>query len=196
MGGSRRLPSLRAALRWPAGALALLLLPAGLASCRIEVEAEEDIGLEPYVIRMLETSAAAWNRGDLDAFLSDYVAAASTTYVGGRGLVTGFEGIREVYAPAFAPGASRDSLRFEQIRVRPLPPLAGIVTARWILHDGEAITGSGPFTLVVRRVGTGWKIIHDHSSSDPAPPPAPASGPDEAAGAEPGAPEPGAASGG
>lgn len=150
-------------------ALAIVPLAAGSAGCRIEVETDEELGLEPYVNRMLEESAAAWNRGDLDAYLSDYADAPSTTYVGRRGLVTGIEGIRAVYAPAFAPGATRDSLRFEEVRVRPLPPLAGIVTARWILHDGDSIAASGPFTLVVRRLGSGWKIVHDHSSSDPVP---------------------------
>ena len=45
-----------------------------------------------------------------------------------------------------------------------------IATARWILYQGDTVTGSGPFTLVLRHTSGGWKIIHDHSSSDPAPP--------------------------
>jgi ketosteroid isomerase-like protein len=159
----------RKARAWTA-ALAIAPLVVGVAACRIEVEPDEELGLEPFVNRMLEESAAAWNRGDLEGYLSDYADAPSTTYVGRRGLVTGLEGIRAVYAPAFAPGAARDSLRFEDVRVRSLPPLAGIVTARWILHDGDEITASGPLTLVVRRLGSGWKVIHDHSSSDPAAP--------------------------
>ncbi len=151
-------------------ALAVASLALGLAACRIEVEEDQELGVEPYVLRMLEESAAAWNRGDLEGFLSDYADAPSTTYVGSRGLVTGFDGIRAVYAPAFAPGAARDSLRFEDVRVRSLPPLAAIVTARWVLHDGDTVTASGPTTLVVRRLGSGWRIVHDHSSSDPAAP--------------------------
>ncbi len=172
-------------------ALVALALPAG--ACRIEVEPDEDMSLEASMQRMLAASADAWNRGDLEAFLSDYLDAPSTTYVGSRGLVSGLEGIREAYAPSFASGARRDSLRFEDLRVRPLPPLAGIVTARWILHRGDEVTASGPFTLVVRRVGTGWKIIHDHSSSDPQPPAgdAPDGAPPEEDATDP-APEPAA----
>lgn len=153
-----------------AAALAGVVLGLGLGACRIEVQEDQELGLEPYAIRMLEESAAAWNRGDLEGFLSDYADVPTTTYVGSRGLVTGLEGIRAVYAPAFAPGAARDSLRFEDARVRSLPPLAGIVTARWVLHAGDEVTASGPTTLVVRRLGSGWKIVHDHSSSDPAVP--------------------------
>ena len=159
----------RRADAWTA-ALAGVVLALGLAACRIEVQEDEELGLEPFVVRMLEESAAAWNRGDLEGFLSDYADATTTTYVGSRGLVTGLEGIRAVYAPAFAPGAARDSLRFEDVRVRSLPPLAGIVTARWVLHAGDEVAASGPTTLVVRRLGSGWKIVHDHSSSDPSVP--------------------------
>lgn len=159
----------RRAGAWVA-ALAGAGLALGLAACRIEVQEDAELGLEPFVVRMLEESASAWNRGDLEGFLSDYADAPTTTYVGSRGLVTGLEGIRAVYAPAFAPGAARDSLRFEDVRVRSLPPLAGIVTARWVLHAGDEVTATGPTTLVVRRLGSGWKIVHDHSSSDPAVP--------------------------
>ena len=37
---------------------------------------------------MLRRSAAAWNRGDLDGFMSDYLPGDSTTYIGGRDSVT------------------------------------------------------------------------------------------------------------
>jgi len=116
---------------------------------------------------MLEESASSWNRGDIEGFLDDYLDAPTTTFVGRDGLRRGVEAIREVYAPRFAPGATRDSLRFESLRVRGLGPGYALATARWILHRGETVTASGPFTLVLRRVGGKWKIIHDHSSSDP-----------------------------
>ncbi|MDT8437190.1 MAG: SgcJ/EcaC family oxidoreductase [Gemmatimonadota bacterium] len=135
------------------------------AGCRIVVQPEEP-SLEDAVEQMLERSAAAWNEGDLEGFLSDYADSPATTYIGGGGLLEGIDAIRAVYAPAFAPGAARDSLRFEAVRTRSLAPTLGIVTARWVLHQEDSVTASGPFTLVVRRSGSGWKILHDHSSSD------------------------------
>ena len=150
-------------------AAVIVVLPMTLIGCRLSVEPEQDLSLEPYVAQMLEASAAAWNRGDLEAFLSDYQDASSTTFVGSRGILSGIDEIQGNYAARFGPGAERDSLRFESIRVRSLPPMIGIVTARWVLHEEGVTRESGPFTLVMRRTGTGWKIIHDHSSSDPAP---------------------------
>lgn len=147
----------------------VVILPTSLAGCRLAVEPDQDVSLEPFAAQMLEASAAAWNQGDLEAFLSDYQHAPSTTYVGSRGVLSGIDEIRDNYAARFEPGAQRDSLRYESVRVRSLQPMLGIVTARWVLHDQGVIRASGPTTLVMRRTGSGWKIIYDHSSADSPP---------------------------
>jgi len=116
--------------------------------------------------RQFQQSAAAWNRGDLGAFMSDYLPDSTTTFVGSGGLLHGADAIRARYAPLFGQGASRDSLRFEKFEVRLLADGLVLVTARYILHRGAETTGSGPFTLIMRQRPDGWKIIHDHSSSD------------------------------
>ena len=123
--------------------------------------------LTRHLSEQLDRSAGDWNRGDLDAFMSDYAAESTTTYVDGRRARHGFDFIRNNYAPRFAPGARRDSLHFEEVEVRPLTPTLALVTARFILQRGESTTASGPFTLVMERRSEGWKILHDHSSSDP-----------------------------
>jgi len=141
------------------------------AACTIEIEDEGDADVQGSVLRMLEESAGAWNRGELAGFMDDYLESANTTYIGSTGLLNGYESIRARYAPLFEPEATRDSLRFEDVRVRRLAAIEAIATARWILYQGDTITSSGPFTLVLRHTSGGWKIIHDHSSSDPVPPP-------------------------
>ena len=151
--------------------LALLAAASSVSGCRFEVEDEGDSDVPVAVERMLAESAAAWNQGDLEGFMDDYLESESTTYIGGEGLLTGYESIHAHYAPRFEPGATRDSLRFEEVRVRRMAAVEAIATARWVLFRGDAITGSGLFTLVLRHTSRGWKIIHDHSSSDPSPPP-------------------------
>jgi beta-aspartyl-peptidase (threonine type) len=123
--------------------------------------------LTRLVTAQLERAADDWNRGDLDAFLSDYAPESTTTFVDGRRSRSGIDFIRGVYAPRFSAGARRDSLHFEEIEVRPLSATLGLVTARYILQRGGEISASGPFTLVMERRPEGWKILHDHSSSDP-----------------------------
>lgn len=157
-------------------ALLAILVPltVALAGCRIEradnpelrdARSEED--LRSRVRSMLEASADGWNAGELDAFMAVYADSPETTYVGGSGLRVGYDAIRDRYAPLFRPGADRDSLRFEDVRVRSLGPDVAVGIARYVLRDSAEVTGAGPFTLVLRRVGDDWRIVHDHSSSDP-----------------------------
>lgn len=113
---------------------------------------------------MLERSARAWNRGDLDTFVDDYVDADRTTFVGRRGVLHGRAAIRAVYAPRFAPGGVRDSLSFEQLEVDSLAPGVAHVLAYYVLSRGDSTVARGPTSLVMLRVNGRWRIVHDHSS--------------------------------
>jgi ketosteroid isomerase-like protein len=149
-----------------------LLLLALLVACRpagqpASTSSIDRAALTRQLSAQLDRSAGDWNRGDLDAFMSDYAAESTTTYVDGHRARHGFDFIRNNYAPRFAPGARRDSLHFEELEVRPLSPTLALLTARFILQRGDSTTASGPFTLVMEHRSDGWKILHDHSSSDP-----------------------------
>lgn len=180
-------------------AAALLVLPVLLGACKIEParmaelerasEAAQDSALEVQIRAALAESAAAWNRGDLDAFLSLYRDSPGTTFVAEGGIRRGLDEIRTHYAPRFRPGADRDSLRFDDLEARRLADDVAVVTARWILHRDGEVTGSGPFTLLLEKVEGIWWIVHDHSSSDPAAE-ALEAGPDEADGTVRGAGDP------
>ncbi|HEY2066050.1 MAG TPA: DUF4440 domain-containing protein [Gemmatimonadaceae bacterium] len=120
------------------------------------------------IVSMLALSAQSWNRGDLDAFVDDYVASDATTYIGSRGVLRGPAAIRQAYAPRFAAGAARDSLSFDLLDVDPVGPDALNVIATYILtrHVGgrDSVIAKGPTSLLVRRVDGRWRIAHDHSS--------------------------------
>lgn len=116
--------------------------------------------------QQLMRSAQAWNRGDLDAFMSDYAPDSLPTFVAGGHLHRGFDWIRNRYAPSFAPGAARDSLRFEEFDVRPITDGFALVTARYVLYSNGRTSASGPFTLLMQQRPEGWRILHDHTSSD------------------------------
>jgi uncharacterized protein (TIGR02246 family) len=150
------------------------LLAIALAACRpggrpatAPSPDADQVGLTRQMVVQLERAASDWNRGDLEGFLSDYAPESTTTFIDGRRARHGFDFIRDNYAPRFAPGARRDSLHFEEVEARWLSPTLALVTARYILQRGGATSASGPFTLVMERRSEGWKILHDHSSSDP-----------------------------
>jgi ketosteroid isomerase-like protein len=147
--------------------LATLLLVVGCASPRGAGTsgAATNGDLRAEFSSMLERSARAWNRGDLDAFMEDYLDSSRTTYVGRRGVVLhGRAAIRQRYAPVFAPGGVRDSLSFEGLQVDSLAPGVAHVLAYYVLSRGDSTVARGPTSLVMLRVGGSWRIVHDHSS--------------------------------
>lgn len=137
----------------------------GMPGCRFEVGEDEDV--DAAIESMLRRSAAAWNAGDLDGFMAAFAEGASTSLMTTDGPVFGRTAIRAEYAAAFGPGAARDSLRLVDVQIRTLPPLVGVVTLRYVRErDGESARAEWA-TVVVRRLGEGWRIIHDHSNDLP-----------------------------
>ena len=139
---------------------------AGLVACSAPQVPVGDPQVE--IGAMLRRSAADWNRGDLEGFMSDYARDSLTSYMSGGHVQYGWQALHDRYqANYFAPGKHRDSLTFEELRVRPLTLDLALATARFALRRGDSLVASGPFTLLLQKRGTRWQILHDHTSPDP-----------------------------
>jgi uncharacterized protein (TIGR02246 family) len=120
------------------------------------------------IAAMLTRSATAWNRGDLQGFMNDYLNDSTVSFMSRGHVQYGWQPVFDNYQRNyFAPGKSRDSLTFEELRVRSLAPDAAFATARFKLTRGDSTVASGPFTLVLRKMNDRWLIIPDHTSADP-----------------------------
>lgn len=164
----------------------LALAAAVAAACQVNVvrrQAAPQAAADPAaagvaraeIAAMMARSAEAWNRGDLDAFVEDYVPGeppdpGAATYIGSRGITRGRAAIRGAYAPRFAPGVRRGTLRFENLEVDLLAPSVANVIAFYVLSErtaagADSTAARGPTSLVMRRGADGrWRIAHDHSS--------------------------------
>jgi len=147
----------------------LALLGAACATTSYQSAASGDAHIANASVRteiaaMMDSSARAWNRGDLDGFVAFYDAAMSTTFVTPRKILRGPVAIKGVYTSQFAPGSVRDSLSFENMEVDLLSPDAANVIAYYKLMRGDSTIERGPTSLVMRRRNGGWRIVHDHSS--------------------------------
>jgi uncharacterized protein (TIGR02246 family) len=175
------LPRPRPHRRPPCAALVALACAASGAAARpafaqegarraaAETRAETPAAARTEIAAMMARAAAAWNRGDLDAFMEDYAPGEGTTYIGSRGLLRGPAAIRAAYAPRFAPGVRRGTLRFEDLEVDVLAPGVANAIATYVLTDrtaagADTTIGRGPTSLVMRKAGGRWRIVHDHSS--------------------------------
>lgn len=156
----------------PKHLLALLLFAAAChKGPRVEVDPAPP-SLDPQRLTevldaQFQKATADWNGGDLQGFLSIYANDTTTMFLSGSKFERGFAWIEQNYAPAFAPGAQRDSLRIEGLTARALGTTYALVTARYVLYRDGVTRSSGPFSVVLQERMDGWRIILDHTSHDP-----------------------------
>ena len=118
---------------------------------------------EALIRDAITASADAWNRGDLKGHLAIYVD--TVTFMTKSGPRPGVAAVEQQFSAVyFRDGKPKQSLGFEQVRIRPLDAGAALATGRFRLTGGGEAEQSGWFTLVWIRTAAGWKAVHDHSS--------------------------------
>jgi uncharacterized protein (TIGR02246 family) len=121
----------------------------------------------PDAIRqVLVTQQAAWNRGDVVAFMHGYDDSPRTTFIG-KTVEHGYQKILDRYQRAYATREAMGHLDFTNLDVRMLGENHAVVTGQFHLARSAAGGGdaSGIFSLVFEKTAAGWKIILDHTSS-------------------------------
>jgi beta-aspartyl-peptidase (threonine type) len=116
--------------------------------------------------RVLHEQQEAWNRHDLEAFMSGYWNSSELTFFSGATSASGWLATLERYRRTYqGEGKEMGKLAFSDLRIEPLGPDAAFVRGAWrvVMPDGK--TPHGLFTLVFRRFPEGWKIVHDHTSA-------------------------------
>jgi uncharacterized protein (TIGR02246 family) len=119
----------------------------------------------------MASQQAAWNRGDVEAFMHTYKDAPDTTFMGST-VRKGYRAILESYRKHYATRAQMGRLTFSDVDVRLLPGAGGevryaVTTGRFHLDraaHGEAAQDDGVYSLLWEKTAGGWKIILDHTS--------------------------------
>lgn len=115
---------------------------------------------------VLRAQQAAWNRHDLDAFMSGYWNSPELTFFSGAKESKGWQATMDRYRATYqSAGKEMGHLEFSELRIEPLGPDAAFVRGVWQLTMSDGKTPHGRFTLVFRKFPDGWKIIHDHTSA-------------------------------
>lgn len=122
--------------------------------------------LKAEIAAVLQQQDEAWNRGDLNGFMEFYDNSGELVFIGASGAVRSRQTMKERYEARYKSGQSDfGKLTFSQLEVEELTD--GIVRAwgKWMVEQKEQ-KSSGWFTLILKKTPAGWRIIHDHSSSD------------------------------
>lgn len=117
---------------------------------------------------VLDAQQQAWNRGDVEAFLTGYWHSPDLTFSGSSGVSRGWDGVLARYRKNYPDRAAMGHLDFSNLEFRFLGPDAALVLGHWHLQRDPVKGGGdigGVFSLVWQRFPDGWKIIHDHTSA-------------------------------
>lgn len=115
--------------------------------------------------KVLDDQAAAWNKGDLVAFMKGYVESDELTFFSGNNKTKGWKATLERYQKKYqGEGKEMGKLAFKELSIELLGNDHALVKGRYHLKLKESAP-TGIFTLVMRKTPAGWRIIHDHTSS-------------------------------
>lgn len=117
------------------------------------------------VVKVLLTQQAAWNHGDIDAFVETYKNAPDTLMVTHQ-ISHGFAGLVEEYRHDYPNKAAMGTLTFSELEARPLDANFAIVVGKYHLERGKKEGGNaeGVFSVVLEKTDRGWKIVLDHTT--------------------------------
>ena len=158
LGGSGCMPKSRRTMAVLAAMIVLAALRVGPG------RAEDDQVLA--IRRVLDAQVESWNRGDLDGFLEGYQHGPGVVFQSGAERFDGFDAMRSRYRKTYqAEGREMGKLAFSGLDVVVLGPDAAMVRGRWQLTLSDGKRPAGLFTLILRKLPEGWRIVHDHTSS-------------------------------
>jgi len=124
-------------------------------------------GPRSAIHKVLDDQVAAWNRQDLEAFMSGYWNSPDLTFFSGVHESKTWQATLDRYQKNYqGAGHEMGKLEFANLRIEMLGPKAAFVRGEFHLAMSDGKTPHGLFTLIFRKFPDGWKIIHDHSSGE------------------------------
>jgi ketosteroid isomerase-like protein len=122
---------------------------------------------ESAVRRLLDQQTEAWNRGDLEGYMQGYWQSPDLTFYSGGTITGGWDSTLARYRKRYqSEGRQMGRLDFPGETIELLGPDAALARGRWRLVFPDGKQASGLYTVILKRLPVGWRIVHDHSSAD------------------------------
>lgn len=115
------------------------------------------------VKKVMIDQEAAWNKGDIDGFMSSYWNSDSLKFIGKKGITYGWKNTLDNYKKSYPDKATMGKLSFTIISIEVLSSTSCYVIGKWAL-DREKDDVGGHFTLLWKRISGKWLIVSDHTS--------------------------------
>lgn len=137
-------------------------------SVQAQAKSKRDAIIIAAVRTVLDAQTDAWNRGNIEGFMEGYARSAEITFVSGDTITRGWQTVHDRYKKNYDSREKMGTLTFSDLETSVLSNDVAATIGRWHLQRAGD-QPQGWFTLVFRRTRQGWRIIHDHTSSAPAP---------------------------
>ena len=122
---------------------------------------------EEGIKHMLVSQIEAWNRGQLEGFMQGYWRSPDLTFFSGATVTKGWESTLQRYRQRYkSEGKEMGQLVFQELNIDLLNRRAAVVTGQWQLTMSDGKKPHGLFTLIVKKMPGGWRIVHDHTSAE------------------------------
>ena len=111
----------------------------------------------------VRAQAAAWNEGNLDAFMDVYARDDNLIYVSGDEVTRGWSAARKRYRDRYDGPAGMGRIDFEKLDAELVTEDVAVVTGQLRHAIGEEIS-KAVFSMVMKREQGVWRIVHDHTA--------------------------------
>lgn len=121
---------------------------------------------EAEVRELLERQQAAWNNHDLEGFMAGYWHSEELTFFSGGAVTHGWQPTLDRYRKRYqGEGREMGKLEFRNLRIEMLGNDAAFARGEYWLKLSDGKAPHGIFTLIIRKLPEGWRVVHDHTST-------------------------------
>jgi ketosteroid isomerase-like protein len=144
--------------------LLVIIVPLSLSAPHVAETNTRSDRIVAAVRAVLDAQIDAWNRGDIEAYMTGYWRSDKTIFISGDSLTRGWETVVARYKKGYDSREKMGTLTFSELEITPIGSDAAIALGRWHLQRAKD-EPHGRFTLIFRKTKQGWRIVHDHTSS-------------------------------
>jgi len=145
--------------------LGLILSASGAVLLQASQDASESTAIAG-IRQTLDAQVMAWNGGDLTGFMNGYVRDESLRFSSGGSVRRGWQEALVRYQTAYPTREKMGTLTFSDLEFFEISEDYAEVFGKYHLarnkSEGDA---TGLFTLLMKREGDRWLVLHDHTSA-------------------------------
>jgi ketosteroid isomerase-like protein len=113
--------------------------------------------------KVLDEQVSAWNRGDIEAFMTGYWKSEKMVFISGNNVSRGWQAALDRYKKGYDTKEKMGTLSFSELEIEVLSKKSALVIGRFTLVRKKD-KPTGMFTLTFRKIKGDWRIIVDHTS--------------------------------